>query len=222
MKKILLIEDSKERQQLFMNDTDIDLSKYSDILYNAIDEKYDEIFYKLKNGSFDMENYSIIISHKSAFGKHNSVIIEKLKDYCKIYKKPLIFFSGGIDENYYYKSEYKFILTNSKTFYSQNIKLFLEAFKDGKEDILMLLYGRRWRLDIALNVLEKLNFFLQKNGENDIDYDDFTKKVNIHLLNQIKFDYKLTKDEFDEISKDEIEELKVKLYRYIQESIRYE
>ena len=128
MKKILLIEDRKERQQLFINETDIDLNKYKDILDNAIDEKYDEIFYKLKANTFDFENYSTIISHKSAFDKDNSAMIEKLKDYCKTRKKTLVFFSGGIDENYYNRSEYELILINSKTFYSQNIKLFLEVW----------------------------------------------------------------------------------------------
>ena len=127
MKKILLIEDRKERQQLFMDATNIDLNEYSNILDNAVDKKYDDIFCKLTDGSFDFENYSIIISHKSAFDKDNSVILEKLKRYCETHKKPLVFFSGGIDENYYNKSEYELVLINSKTFYSQNIKLFLEA-----------------------------------------------------------------------------------------------
>ena len=222
MRKILLIEDRRERQQLFINETDIDLNKLYEVVDNAIDEKYDEIFYKLKDNTFDFENYSTIISHKSAFDKDNSAMIEKLKDYCKTRKKTLVFFSGGIDENYYNRSEYELILINSKTFYSQNIKLFLEAYKNGVEDILMLLYGKRWKLNIALNILEKLSFFLQKNSEDYADYDDFIKRVDIHLLSKIGFDYKLTKNEFEEVSKDEIEELKIKLHQYIQVSTTYE
>jgi len=222
MKKILLIEDRKERQQLFMNATNIDLGRYDDILENAVDKKYDEIFDKLKNDSFDFENYSIIISHKSAFDKDNSVIIEKLKSYCNTHKKPLVFFSGGIDENYYNKSEYEFVLINSKTFYSQNITLFLEAYKDENENILILPYGKKWKLNIALNVLEELNKFLQENSEDDIDYDDFTQAVDIHLLGEIDFEYKVAKNEYEEISKSQIEELKTKLYHYIKMSAIYE
>ncbi|MBL0721720.1 MAG: hypothetical protein JJV88_03985, partial [Sulfurovum sp.] len=192
MKKILLIEDRKERQQLFMNATDIDFDRYSDVLDNAIDEKYDEIFYKLKDGSFDFENYSVIISHKSAFDKDNSMIVEKLKSYCKTHKKPLVFFSGGIDENYYDKSEYELILMNSKTFYSQNIALFLEAFKNGTEDILMLLYGKKWKLNIALNLLEQLSFFLQKNQKDESVHNNaLVKDVDISLLDTISFGYNL-------------------------------
>ena len=40
MKKILLIEDRAKRQQLFMDETGIDLSKYSDILDNKTDVDY--------------------------------------------------------------------------------------------------------------------------------------------------------------------------------------
>lgn len=222
MQKILLIEDRSERQKLFMSETDIDLSKHRDILDNAIDEKYDEIFFKLKDGSFDFENYSIIISHKSAFDKDNSKIIEKLKSYCKAHKKPLVFFSGGIDENYYNKSEYELVLINSKTFYSQNIALFLEAFKNQNENILILPYGEKWKLNIALNVLEELNIFLQKNSEDAIDYDDFVQNVDIHLLDNIEFEYNFTKNEYEEISKSEIEELQIKLYHYIEAGVTYE
>ena len=210
MKKILLIEDRSERQRLFMSDTNIDLNKYNDILDNAIDEKYDEIFCKFKDDTFDFDSYSIIISHKSAFDKDNSSMIEKLKSYCKTHKKPLVFFSGGIDENYYNKSEYELILINSKTFYSQNIELFLEAFKSGEEDILMLLYGKRWKLNIALNTLEKLT------------YDEFIALVDINLLSKIDFEYELTKNDFDEISRDEIEGLKKELYRYVEMGTIYE
>ena len=223
MKKILLIEDRKERQQLFMNATNIDLGRYDDILENAVDEKYDEIFDKLKNDSFDFENYSIIISHKSAFDKDNSVIIEKLKSYCNTHKKPLVFFSGGIDENYYNKSEYELVLINSKTFYSQNIALFLEAYKDENENILILPYGKKWKLNIALNLLEKLSFFLQKNEKNEnVHYNSLVKDVDISLLDTISFKYNLEKSKFNKVEITKITQIKEKLYQYIQESVIYE
>ena len=43
MKKILLIEDRVKRQQLFIDNTGIDLSRYSDILDNETDKNYYEL-----------------------------------------------------------------------------------------------------------------------------------------------------------------------------------
>ena len=40
MKKILLIEDRKERQQLFINETDIDLNKYENKYYKNLLKTY--------------------------------------------------------------------------------------------------------------------------------------------------------------------------------------
>ncbi len=222
MHKILLIEDRSERQNNFMSDTGIELDRYSDVLDNAIGEKYDEIFYDLKNDLSYFENYSVIISHKSAFGEHNSSMIEKLKNYCQASKKPLVFFSGGIDESYYHKSTYELISINSKTLYSQNIKLFLEEFRAENEDILMLLYGKRWKLNIALTTLEKLTYFLQKNSDDDVDYEEFIGKIDVHLLDKIGYGSKLIKNEFDEISKVEIEKLKKELRGYVEMSVIYE
>lgn len=221
MKKILLIEDRTKRQQLFIKETEIDISKYTDIVDNAIDDFYYDIALKLKDDSFVFEKYSMIISHKSAFEDANTSIIEKLKNGCKKAKIPLVFFSGGIDENYYKKSDYELILMNSKVFYSKNLELFLDAYKDGNENILMLLYGKRWKLNIALNVLEQISYFLQINNDKEFYEDEVEENLDIHLLETIDFSYDLEiKD--DEIIRKEIIKLKKSIYSYIQESIIYE
>jgi hypothetical protein len=147
MKKILLIEDRAKRQERFMDDTGIDLSKYSDILDNETDKNYYEL---ILNEGINLSQYDIIISHKSIGG--NSKVIDKLKEHCKKTNTPLILFSGGISANYYNDDD-NFIEMeiNSKTFYSQNLEIFLKAVKSENENILMLAYGKRWELNILLN-----------------------------------------------------------------------
>ena len=148
MKKILIIEDRTKRQHEFITETKINLNDaiYENILDNKTDDKYLDIFANLKNDTFDFDDYSVIISHKSAFENENSVILSKLETYCKNNNKILVLFSGGIDTNYYLKDdEYEHIELNSKTLYSENIKLFLEDFKDGNLNPLILCYGNRWK-----------------------------------------------------------------------------
>ena len=98
---ILLIEDRADRQKYFMSEAGIDLNKYSDILDNRIKSKYDEFVEKIKNNTFDLGKYTVIVSHKSAFKDDNIHILKKLENHCRQYNKPLVLFSGGTDTNYY-------------------------------------------------------------------------------------------------------------------------
>ena len=141
MKKILLIEDRLERQKLFMDDTKIDLTSYSDILDNITDNKYKILLEQLKNDTFNFDAYETIISHKSAFHDDNRSILNKIKNHCKFGEKQLVLFSGGITANYYDNAEYEFMELNSKIFYSNNLKLFLEDARKNKPNLLILSFG---------------------------------------------------------------------------------
>jgi len=222
MKKILLIEDREKRQQLFIQEHNLDFSNYEDILINAVNEKYIEVSNQLKEDKFDFNKYSMIITHKSAFENDNSEIIEKLKQGCKITKIPLVFFSGGIDENFYNNSNnYEFVILNSKVFYSKNLEIFLNAYKNHNENILMLLYGEKWEINIALNVLEKLNIFLEIDNEEEIYYDDIADYID--LLKNTSFKFKELKvNEYDEVNREEVINFKNQIYKYIEESVIYE
>ena len=107
MKKILLIEDRAKRQQLFMDETGINLSDYDDILDNQIDEDY---YKQILDDKAELTKYDIIISHKSV--GDNSKVIDKLREHCKNTAKPLVLFSGGISANYFNDEE--FIVTEIK------------------------------------------------------------------------------------------------------------
>jgi hypothetical protein len=176
VKKILLIEDRYERQYLFRQQTGIDLEKYNNILDNCIEDKYNTFINDILIGDFNLGAYDIIITHKSAFGNDNDIILKKLEKHCQGHNKPLVLFSGGIVGNYYNSEVYEVLELNSKIFYSQNLVLFIEAIKEQNENILMLAYGRRWKLNIILNVIENLNLYI------DTKDFDLRKYVNINSL----------------------------------------
>ncbi|MAD41905.1 MAG: hypothetical protein CL623_05885 [Arcobacter sp.] len=216
--KILLIEDRIKRQQLFMEETNIELDSYSDILFNCTGEAYDEVFYQLQNDTFDLTPYDIIISHKSAYGDKNTQTLEKLKKHCKDTNTPLIFFSGGISATYYNEEEYKVMELNSKTFYSKNLELFLEATKTEDKNILMLCYGRKWKLNIVLNILEKINFSLEKNDDDKIYYPEFVTDCDIEKLQILDMKLHEVVIENNRTSMDEIFLLKDSIYQFIKET----
>lgn len=187
--KILLIEDRVARQELFLEEVGIDLENYADVLDNFINDEYEEFKEQMLHDSFSFAKYDIIISHKSAYENDNSLIISNLKNYAKNAKKTLIFFSGGVSVNYYDNSEFELLELNSKTFYSQNLKLFLDALRIGDENILMLCYGENWKLNVVSNVLEKTTLFLFKVIDEDIEFSEFTKDTEINKLSSIKYPF---------------------------------
>lgn len=181
MKKILLIEDRYKRQRLFSQQTGIELEKYSDILNNCIEDKYNEFMNEILIDDFNLGSYDIIVTHKSAFGDDNGVIIEKLEKHCEKYNKPLVLFSGGIVGSYYNSEVYKVLELNSKTFYSRNLILFLEAIKKENENLLMLPYGKQWKLNIILNVIENLNLYIDTKDVDLRKYVDMDSLTSINI-----------------------------------------
>ena len=188
MKKIALIEDRTKRQELFIEATKIDLDGYLDILDNIIEDSYQEFKDTILKDDCILDKYDIIISHRSAFEDKNSQILSIIEKHCEKFGKPLIYFSGGISVNLYSHDNFDKLILNSKTFYSQNLKIFLDAVKEDKENILMLSYGNNWKLNIVLNNLENVNLFLEryKLGKKDIDEFDNSK---IRELEQIDFPF---------------------------------
>jgi len=183
MKKILLIDDRKERQTKFTADTGIDLESYIDILDNITGEEYYTYVDKLSQDNFELE-HDIIMVHRSAFGETNINILDRLKNYCKDKDKKLIFFSGGISSTFYMREPFEILLINSKIFYSSNLKIFLDDAIKNDFNILKIGYGDKWKLNVMLNTLEKINKFLGYNHAEDIVYyDEFSEETQITLLN---------------------------------------
>ena len=175
MEKILLIEDRYTRQKRFSLETGIDLEKYSDILDNCIEDQYNAFLNEMLAGTYDLAFYDIIISHKSIDAR----ILKQIEDHCKSYAKPLVLFSGGIVGNYYNGDVYEVLELNSKTFYSQNLTLFLDALRKNEENLLMLSYGKQWKANLILNVLESLNLYIDTEDKELFKYIDMSKLTQI-------------------------------------------
>lgn len=197
MKKIALIEDRYKRQTHFLEQNSINIDDYEINLDNFIEEKATNILENIFNNHIDLIEFDIIICHKSV--ENNTLILGNIKDYCKKYQKTLVLFSGGISVNYYDNSEFEFLELNSKTFYSQNLKLFLESIKTYNEDIMMLCYGEQWKQNIVANVLEKTNLFIFDIQNGFEDTTNFRIDPNLSKIDY-KF-YELKKKTLDEIIK---------------------
>lgn len=215
MKKILLIEDVISRQNSFMNEREFTLKEYADILENSISEKYEKIALALKENSFDFDQYSIIMAHKSAFENDVGLIIEKLKAYCKKENKALVFFSGGV-QNYYDNSYNDYLELETKYFYSDNLKLFLDAYKENNANILMLSYGKKWIANSVLNILEKINLFLEGNNDEDLVYDLFKNFTEVDKLKNIEYLFYTMKIEDGWVYRTEIIKLRDDILMYVK------
>ncbi len=215
MKKILLIEDVTERQKEFMHDQDFTLDAYSEILENAIDDKYKKISLNLNINTATLENYSVIMVHKSAFEHESGITINKIEQHCKQNKTPLVLFSGSLG-NYYNNAQYDYLELNSKDFYSQNLKLFLDEYRKSNENILMLSYGSSWVLNTLLNILEKTNIFLRKNKDSDIVYSEFENFSKINKLRNINHPFYEIEVDNGWTSPKEIKKKRDSILKYIQ------
>jgi len=217
---ILLIEDRVERQKYFMSETNIDLDKYSAVLDNRIKSKYTNFVQEMKKNTFSLDKYTIIITHKSAFGDDNINILQKLENHCKQHNKPLVLFSGGIDTNYYENIDFELLELNSKLFYSDNLQLFLDEMQEGSFNILTLVYGKHWKLNMQLNILEKLNLQICTNM--NLDYEEFLLDTNMNFLGDI--DIKLYEPQIESgiITIHEMQKLASALEEYIRKVVTYE
>jgi len=205
--KILLIEDRADRQRKF---TKIDFSKYP-MVDNKIGDDYKAIEKAFNEERFELNDYDVIISHRSAFGENNSKVLSKLKEFCKENKKQLILFSGGISVSFYTTTPFEFLSINSKELYGDNLELFLEdAKKNNDTNLLLLAYGKNWELNILLNTLEKINMFLVKY-EKSITYNRFKVDTKYKTIEKL-IDFEEYNSSF---TKEDIEDIKVKIFQKV-------
>ena len=180
MKKILLVEDIPQRQANFLEKQGIDLLPFSDRLINCAEEKYYSIIDDIKNNNIDWTQYSTIMIHRSGFETN---VLNSLKEVCENNSIQFVFFSGGVSSTFYTYKPYEFLQLNSKDLYTKNLKLFLET---NKQNLLELAYGDKWKINILLNNLEKINKFIEDNklngNQKEVLYSDFSTEIEIDLL----------------------------------------
>lgn len=217
MKKILLIEDRTKRQNDFLSELNIDLTHYESILDNKIDSQYSQFLQEIKDNTFNLNIYEIIIAHESIFIGENRVVLNKLKAYCKVNKKTLVLFSGS-NSNSYNNEEYEELGLISSDLYSENLVLFLEEFQKGNKNILILSYGKQWKLNIVLNILEKVFLFIELHkDEDDIDFDEFQNFSQSYLLNNLEIGFYNLEVDGSWVNLSEIIKLKENILEHIKE-----
>ncbi len=182
---ILLIEDRAERQVVALRNTGINLESFSDILDNRTGERYDSFLDDFQKNSFELDRYDVIACHKSAFDDKNTEVLNRLERFCEERDIPLVLFSGGIDANFYSSGAPETLVLNSGTFYSTNLGLFLESYKVGNHNLLILLYGAKWKLNILLSILEKINLLIENSDGQSIGIKRFLQETHYDNLIEI-------------------------------------
>ena len=200
MRKVLLIEDRAERQKDLLKSSDVNLKKYSDILDNMIEDKFENFIKDIKNNNFDLTPYDVIIAHQSIFIEDKRELLSIIKNSCKEGKK-LVLFSGDMEISSYSNVEYEELGLSSKKLYSKNLELFLKEFEEGKINIRILTFGIYWKINIMLNVLEKINLFIEETSlDKKILYPKFLNEVDFHLMNDFLLNLYPITDRWVELS----------------------
>src|SRR5690606_31481224 len=111
--------------------------------------EFDNLILALQSKDTDsLDKYDCIASHRSALSNE---IRDSIKEYCKIKKTPLIFFSGGITSSVFKDIDFPFLHINSKDFYSLNLKLFIDDCEvNNGINLFILQFGKRWKLSLLL------------------------------------------------------------------------
>jgi hypothetical protein len=154
---IAIIEDRISRLEQY---TDLELKKCKSVSIITGNE-FDDLISSLKNNDTkSLDQYNCLISHRSAMSNE---VRDVLKNYCKKYIRPLIFFSGGITSSVLKDIEFPFLHINSKDFYSENLKMFIKNCEDNNNvNLLVLQFGQKWKLSLLLNLRNKIAVALNK------------------------------------------------------------
>lgn len=187
MNKVILLEDRKKRQDNLLENIPIDLDSYSDIFENINGSEFTRIIDNFESFLSNLTKDDVIIAHESALKSKD--LIDTLKEACKNKELKLVLFSGGINITSYSNLDFELLYLNSKEFYSNNLKLFLDSGKDsGEFNLLKLAYGANWEINLLFNYIEKANIFISGLYDEKILYEEFLSRTNLaSIRNFINF-----------------------------------
>jgi hypothetical protein len=224
--KIAIIEDRLARLEQF---TDFELKQCRSVTI-ITGLEFDNLIVCLKSNKTErLDQYECIASHRSALSNEER---DTLKEYCRIKRKPLIFFSGGITSSVLKDLDFPFLHINSKDFYSENLKMFIETFEEGNSiNLLVLQFGKKWKLSLLLNLRNNIAVALNKETlkvqfpDSEIDDSELIKRmrdlqINIAIKTELvneKTDLIFSGDDFTPISFNEVQEIKYEIDRVINE-----
>lgn len=224
--KIAIIEDRIARLEQY---TDFELKKCKSVTI-ITGLEFDELLGSLKsNVTKPLDQYECIASHRSALSNE---VRDAIKEYCRIKRKPLIFFSGGITSSVLKDLDFPFLHINSKEFYSENLKMFIEACEESNRvNLLVLQFGKKWKLSLLLNLRNNIAVALNKETlkvqfpDMEIDDNELIKRVrDLQINTAIKADLVHEKteiifsgDDLTPVSYDQVQDIKYVIDRVINE-----
>lgn len=226
--KIAIIEDRIGRLEQY---TDFELKNCKSVVIITGLEFDNLIVFLRSNDTKPLDQYECIASHRSALSNE---VRDTLKEYCRKNKKPLIFFSGGITSSVLKDVEFPFLHINSKEFYSENLKLFIEACEEQNTvNLLLLQFGKKWKLSLLLNLRNNIAVSLNKQElkaklqDVEIDDSELIKRVrDLQINSAIKSDLLQEKtenvfsgDDLSPVSFEQIQNIKYVLDRLINEMV---
>jgi hypothetical protein len=144
----------------------------------------------------------------------------------------LIFFSGGITSSVLKDLDFPFLHINSKEFYAENLKMFIEACEESNTvNLLVLQFGKKWKLSLLLNLRNNIAVALNKKAlklqfpDSEIDDSELIKRVrDLQINSAIKADLVNEKtkvifsaDDLTPVSYDHVQDIKYVLDRVINE-----
>ena len=224
--KIAIIVDRIARLEQY---TDFELKKCKSVsIITSLD--FDNLLVSLKNNDTKpLDQYECIASHRSALSND---IRDTLKEYCRIKRKQLIFYSGGITSSVLKDLDFPFLHINSKEFYAENLKMFIEACEESNTvNLLVLQFGKKWKLSLLLNLRNNIAVALNKKAlklqfpDSEIDDSELIKRVrDLQINSAIKADLVNEKtkvifsaDDLTPVSYDHVQDIKYVLDRVINE-----
>lgn len=215
MRKIVLVEDRPERQRKFTEDLTIDLNKFP-ALENICGGK---TFGDFKSSLADIsqigavikeKGYDVIMIHRSALEQSERIALIEI---AKRDSKTIVFFSGGISSVSLQEIGNKgYLLTiNSKDFYSESLKNYLES---PEHNIFELAFGKKWKINFEIELLEKLNFYSKEKSESPFAAISLELNLKEWLIDNYFSDYKNKR-----ITREDLEQIKEKILTNLNKTI---
>ncbi len=125
------------------------------------------------------DKYSTIIIHETIYDKFKrDELFRELKVYC--HQKNLVIFSGG-------KASYQVTIHSDHYIEISASRLYenIKEFIGNSSELLILAYGKQWKINAFLGVLEKLNLYIENNTGDHVNISIFKSKTGLSKLKNI-------------------------------------
>ena len=185
--RVILIEDRIVRKELFLSRSEIDFTKY-DFFREVTPKEFTQLKSDLKTSDLSFfKDCDVILTHKSAFTLNEQDVLSALG-------KSVVYFSGGISQSFYLEFPSPTLHINSSEFYSSNLVHFLERIATtGEIEMLILQFGDKWKLNLLLNLRDKLKQLFYRNEGKDLYPEDFDLVFNNKIVSIVESE-KLKRD----------------------------